>query len=416
MEKNRYQPVITGLGIVAPIGVGVDAFWEGASAGRSGIGLLTQYDASSLPRPCQIVGEVRDFVSRDWMGGIAGRMAARFSQLAVATCRMAVAEAGLHKAEIPPERIKVSFGSSMSGVVHIQEPTFTAFLRGEKVVPWAVLEYSTHAATSHVSAEAGALGHPTSFASACCAGVDAIAWAAGEVRRGDTLAAIAGASESPLSPYTLAAFHSSGTLSTWEGAPEEACRPFEHSRSGLVLAEGAATVVVEDSANALSRGIPVYAKILGFGGSSEGGELRTVDESGEAAGRAMAMAIRDAGLSSEDIDYICAHGNGMINYDIAETAGIKLALGKQARSVPISSIKSMCGHALGAAGAMQIVTACLAIKHGIVPPTINYEQRDPRCDLDYVPNVARRARINNVLVHSHSVGGTHMALVLGSPN
>jgi 3-oxoacyl-[acyl-carrier-protein] synthase II len=183
-----------------------------------------------------------------------------------------------------------------------------------------------------------------------------------------------------------------------------------------VLAEGAATVVVEDCANALSRGIPIYARVLGFGSSSEGGELRTVDESGEAAGRAMAMAIRDAGLSSEDIDYICAHGNSMINYDIAETAGIKVALGKQAGSVPISSIKSMCGHALGAAGAMQVVTACLAIRHGIVPPTINYEERDPRCDLDYVPNVARRARINNVLVHTHSIGGTHMALVLGTPN
>jgi 3-oxoacyl-[acyl-carrier-protein] synthase II len=183
-----------------------------------------------------------------------------------------------------------------------------------------------------------------------------------------------------------------------------------------VLAEGAATVVVEDCASARARGIPIYARILGFGSSSEGGELRTVDESGEAAGRAMTIAIRNAGLSPDDIDYICAHGNSMINYDIAETAGIKVALGKQAGSVPISSIKSMCGHALGAAGAMQVVTACLALRHAIVPPTINYEEPDPRCDLDYVPNVARRARINNVLVHSHSIGGTHMALVLATPN
>jgi 3-oxoacyl-[acyl-carrier-protein] synthase II len=183
-----------------------------------------------------------------------------------------------------------------------------------------------------------------------------------------------------------------------------------------VLAEGAATVVVEDYANARARGIPIYANILGFGSSSEGGELRTVDESGEAAGRAMAMAIRNAGLSPEDIDYICAHGNSMVNYDIAETAGIKLALGKQASNIPISSIKSMCGHALGAAGAMQIVTACLAMKHGIVPPTINYDQPDPRCDLDYVPNIARGVRLNNVLVHTHSIGGTHMALVLGTRN
>ena len=413
---SHFEPVITGLGVVAPIGVGIDAFWENLSAGRSGIGWLAQYDASKLPRSCQIVGEARDFVTRDWMGGITGRMANRFSQFAVATCRMAISESGLREADIPPERINVSFGSSMSGLVPIQEPAFSSFVRGEKVAPWTVLEYSVHAATSHVSAEAGALGSPTSFATACCAGIDAIAWAAEQVRRGKAEAVVAGATDTPLSPYVLEAFHSSGTLSTWEGAPEHASRPFERRRSGLVLAEGAATVVVEDYANARARGIPIYAKILGFGSSSEGGELRTVDEGGEAAGRAMTMAIRNSGLSPEDIDYVCAHGNSMVNYDIAETAGIKLALGKQASSVPISSIKSMCGHALGAAGAMQVVTACLAIKHGVVPPTINYEEPDPRCDLDYVPNIARGVRLNNVLVHTHSIGGTHMALVLGMPN
>jgi len=411
-----FEPVITGLGIVAPIGVGVTAFWDSLSAGRSGIGWLAQAGASELPRPCQTVGEVRDFVSGDWMGGISGRMANRFSQFAVASCRMAIAEARLRETDIPPDRIRVSFGSSMSGLVPIQEPAFSAYMRGEKVAPWLVLEYSVHAATSHVSAEAGALGRPTSFATACCAGVDAIAWAADQVSRGHAEAVVAGATDTPLSPYVLAAFHASGTLSRWEGPPEEASRPFERHRSGLVLAEGAATVVVEDRTNAQARGIPIYARVLGFGSSSEGGELRTVDESGEAAGRAMALAIRDAGLSPEDIDYVCAHGNSMINYDIAETAGIKRALGKQAENVPISSIKSMCGHALGAAGAMQVVTACLAIRHGIVPPTINYADPDPRCDLDYVPNVARRARINNVLVHTHSIGGTHMALVLGTPN
>jgi len=414
--KNSYQPVISGLGIVAPIGIGASAFWENAVAGKSGVGWLTQYDASSLPRPCQIVGEVRDFVSRDWMGGMAGRMAGRFSQFAVATCRMAVAEAGLYDAGIPAERIKVSIGSSMSGAVHIHEPTFSAFLQGEKVVPWTILEYSVHAATSHVSAEAGALGHPTSFATACCAGLDAVAWAADQIDRGDAAAVIAGATETPLSPYVLTAFHASGTLSMWDGAPEEASRPFEQRRSGLVLAEGAATVVVEDYVNARARGAPIYARILGFASCSEGGELRTVDESGEAAGRAMAMAIRDAGLSPGDIDYICAHGNSMINYDLAETAAIKLALGRQAENVPVSSIKSMCGHALSAAGAMQVVTVCLAMKHGTVPPTINYADRDPRCDLDYVPNVARRVRIKHALIHAHSIGGTHMALVLGTPD
>ncbi len=350
------------------------------------------------------------------MGGIAGKMAGRFSQFAVATCKMAVAEAHLQSGEIPADQIRVSFGSSMSGVVHIQEPTFSAFLRGENVLPWTVLEYSAHAATSHVSAEAGAMGHTASFATACCAGIDAVGWAADQVRRGLATAVISGATDTPLSPYVMTAFHASNTLSTWEGPPEAASRPFERSRSGLVLAEGAATVIVEDEASARSRNVPIYARILGFGSSSEGGELRTVDESGEATARAMSMAILDAGLRVEDIDYICAHGNAMVNYDIAETAGIKLAFGKQAASVPVSSIKSMCGHALGAAATMQIVTGCLVLRDSVVPPTINYDEPDPKCDLDYVPNVARRIRVRNVLIHSHSIGGTHMVMILGAPN
>lgn len=410
--------VITGLGIVSPIGIGVETFWENAISGRSGISWLTQFDGSKLPRACRIVGEVRDFFANDWMGGIFGRMAGRFSQFAVAASRMALGEGRLGPAhqEIPPNRIKVSFGSSMSGLADVVERSFTAFLHGEKVVPWTVLEFSVHAATSHVTAEAGAQGHTASFATACCAGLDAVAWAAQQVQQGAATAVVAGASETPLSAYSLTAFHACNTLSTWEGPPERASRPFDRQRSGLVLAEGAATVIVEDETNARSRGAPIYARILGFGSSSEGGELRTVDESGEATAHAMAIAISRAGLSPQDIDFVCAHGNSMVNYDAAETAGIKLVFGTRAWNVPVSSIKSMCGHALGAAAAMQVVAACLVLRDQIVPPTINYEERDPACDLDYVPNIARRIRARHVLIHSHSIGGTHMAMVLGSPD
>jgi len=173
-------------------------------------------------------------------------------------------------------------------------------------------------------------------------------------------------------------------------------------------------VTVEEEASARMHGLPIYARVLGFGSASEGGELRSVDESGQAAAAAMSMAIHDAGLSPSEIDYVCAHGNSMVNYDVAETAALKLALGKHAYNLSISSIKSLCGHALGAAAAMQIVTTSLVLRHGIVPPTINLDEPDPRCDLDYVPNVARRARVRNALIHSHSIGGTHMALVLGA--
>lgn len=414
----RHRAVITGLGIVAPIGIGVEAFWESALSGRSGIRWLTQFDGSQLPRACRMVGEVQDFVVNDWMGGMFGRMAGRFAQFAVAASKMALTDSGLglDQQDIAPDRIKVSFGSSMSGVVDVVERTFASFLRGEKVLPWTVLEFPVHAATSHVTAEAGARGQMASFATACCAGLDAIVWAAEQVRQGSATAVVAGGTDTPLSSYSLTAFSASNTLSNWQGSPEKASRPFDRHRSGLVLAEGAASIIVEDESSADLRGAPVYARILGFGSASEGGELRTVDESGRASADAMSMAIEAAGLHPNDIDYICAHGNSMVNYDAAETAGIKLAFGHRAWGLPISSIKSMCGHALGAAPAMQTVTGCLVLRDQVVPPTINYEERDPACDLDYVPNRARAIRARTVLIHSHSIGGTHMAMVLGTPN
>src|SRR5215831_7692094 len=195
------QAVITGLGIVSPIGIGTGEFWSHAVTGQSGIGVATTFDISNLPRPCQIVGEVKDFVAKDWIGGMAGRMAARFSLLAVAACKMAIAEGQLNDVRIPSHHVKVAYGSSMSGVIDIEEQTFSAFLHGEKIFPWALLEFPVHAATSHVSAESGARGHPASFSTACCAGLDAVNWAAEQVKRGKATAVIAGASDAPLSPY-----------------------------------------------------------------------------------------------------------------------------------------------------------------------------------------------------------------------
>jgi len=406
--------VITGLGIVSPIGVGVRQFWQSAIEGRSGIRELTRSDGWSLSPECRIAGEISDFNADDWMGGMFGRMAGRFSHFAVASSRMALTESRLDRGEIPPDRIMVSFGSSMSGLVDIQEKTFSAYLRGEKVLPWTMLEFPVHAATSHVTAEIGARGHTASFATGCCAGLDALGWSVDQVRKGAATAVLSGATDAPLSEYSLTAFHASGALARWSGLPANASRPFDRRRSGFVLAEGAAAVVVEDEAVARARGVHMYARVLGFASTSEGGELRAVDERGEATAKAMRMAIERAGLVPKDIDYICAHGNSMINYDAAETAAIKSVFGKGAWSVPVSSIKSMCGHALGAAGTMQVVTACLVLRDGIAPPTINYEERDAACDLDYVPNVCRRIRARTVLVHSHSIGGTHMVVVLGA--
>jgi 3-oxoacyl-[acyl-carrier-protein] synthase II len=254
------------------------------------------------------------------------------------------------------------------------------------------------------------------FSTACAAGLDAIGWAQDAIRLGSATAAVAGGTETPLSAHSLMLFHSVGVLSRWPGAPEEASRPFDQLRSGLVLSEGAAIVVVEDEERARARGAHIYARILGFASTSEGAHLRKVDESGAAVANAMSMALNRAKMEAKDIDFVCAHGNSMQDYDVAETAGIKQVFRTHAWNVPISSVKSMCGQALAASSAMQVVVSCLAIRDGIVPPTINYSVPDPKCDLDYVPNVARTVRVRNTLIHAHSLGGSHVTMVLGAPD
>jgi 3-oxoacyl-[acyl-carrier-protein] synthase II len=411
----KRQPVITGLGIVSPIGIGIDKFWAAALAGRSGIGRPTLFDASKLPAECQIVGEARSFNPLDWMPSQTARMAGRFSQFGIAAAKMARSDSRLDTARIPQERLKVSVGTSMNGQVDLGETTFAAFLKGRPVSPWTTNEYPAHAATSHIAIDAGAHAQTTTFSTACAAGLDAIGWAQTEVRRGEAVAAIAGGTEAPLSAYSLTLFHSVGVLSKWTGPPEEASRPFDQWRSGLVLAEGAALAVLEDEECARARGASIYARVLSFASTSEGAHLRKVDESGEAVASAIAMALDQAELNARDLDFVCAHGNSMPDYDVAETAGIKRALRGHAWNIPISSLKSMCGQALAASSAMQVVTACLAIRDDIVPPTINYRVPDPRCDLDYVPNTSRTTRVRNALIHAHSLGGSHVAMILGAP-
>ena len=314
----KRQAVITGLGIVSPIGIGVEKFWAAARAGKSGIRTPTLFDSSKLPRECRIVGEVTDFDPLDWMPARVARMAGRFSQFALAAAKMARTDSALD-AEVPPDQLKVSIGTSMNGQVDLGESTFSAFLRGQEVSPWTTNEYPAHAATSHIAIDAGARGQTTTFSTACAAGLDSIGWAAEEVQRGHAGAVIAGGTETPLSAYSLTLFQSVGVLSKWLGSPEEASRPFDRWRSGLVLAEGAAVVTIEDEESARARGAPIYARLLSFASTSEGAHLRKVDETGEAVARAMAIALNRAGLVPSDIDFICAHGNSMLDYDLAET-------------------------------------------------------------------------------------------------
>jgi 3-oxoacyl-[acyl-carrier-protein] synthase II len=408
----KRRAVITGLGIVSPIGVGVERFWASARAGRSGITTATLFDASKLPRECQIVGEVPDFDVKQWMPGAAGRMAGRFTQFAVAAAKMAREDAKLDSAHIPPDRMRVSIGTSMNGLADVHQPNFETFLDRGFVSPWACLEYPAHAATSHVAIESHARGQAASFATACAAGLDAVAWAAQQIEHGHATAVVAGGTDAPLSGCTVMALHSVGVLPKWQGPPEEASRPFDRLRDGLVIAEGAAVVVVEDQENARARGAYVYAGIEGSGSASEGAHLRKVDQSGDVGGHAMRLALANANMDPRCIDYIAAHGNSMRDYDAAETASIKQVFGSHSWNMPVSSLKSMCGQALAASSAMQVVAACLVLRDQVVPPTINYDVPDPLCDLDYVANVARPARVRSVLIHAHSLGGLHSAMVL----
>jgi 3-oxoacyl-(acyl-carrier-protein) synthase len=246
----------------------------------------------------------------------------------------------------------------------------------------------------------------------CSAGLDAIGWAAQQVWDGRAVVVIAGGAETPLSDFTMTAFHAAGVLSRWRGEPERACRPFDALRSGLVIGEGAATVIVEEEQHARRRGARIYATIRGYDSASEGGDLRRTDSTGQTAARVMEAALDGAGLRPDEIDYVCAHGNAMVDYDAAETSALKATLGRHAYHVPVSSVKAMCGQAFAASAAIQVVAACLVLRDDVVFPTLNLDYPDPACDLDYVPNRARRARVSRALVHSHAMGGSHSALVL----
>jgi 3-oxoacyl-[acyl-carrier-protein] synthase II len=412
IDSVERRAVITGLGIISPIGTGVERFWSAARSGTSGIGNLTQFDGSSLPPECRVVGEVSDFDPELWVPERTRKAAGRFTQFGLACAKMAVADSRLDLKEIRADRIHVAIGTSMSGLVDIAEPNYLAFLKDEEISPSMVLEYPGHSVTSQIAMFAGARGRMNTVATACTAGLDAIGWAADQIETGAATVVLAGGTETPLSLYSLTAFHAVGVLCKWSGPPAKASRPFDRLRNGMVLAEGAAVVVVEEEEHARARRARIYASIIGFAGVSEGVHLRKIDESGISDARVINQALERASRAPQEIDYIAAHGNSMIDYDAAETVGIKQAFGRHAWNVPISSLKSMVGQALGASGAMQVVAACLSLRDCIVPPTINYTVPDPVCDLDYVPNVARYARVRTILIHARSMGGSQTAMVL----
>jgi 3-oxoacyl-[acyl-carrier-protein] synthase II len=403
--------VITGIGVVAPNGIGKQAFWDSLVAGRSGVDWITEFNTD--PYPCKVAAKVKDFDPADFISTKQVRHMGRFSQFAVAASRMALDDSKLALTPSVTSRAVVCFGTS--GGAPIFEEAVVNFHTGglQAVDPWTALEYPPHAPASYVSIELGITGPTLSISSNCCTGLDALQSATTQIRSGRASVVLAGSAEAPISPALFATFSALGALSKRSDDPTRASRPYDLLRDGLVIGEGAAAFVLEEIEHARDRGANILAEIKGAGGASEALDMRKGDLSGKVMAKAISGAIRDSGLKAIEIDHINAHGSSLQDFDVCDSNAFKQALSDHAYRIPISSIKSMIGQPFAAAGSLQAAAACMSLHYQRVPPTINQEVPDPRCDLDYVPNVSRIARIRNVLANGHGFGGGCTALVIG---
>jgi len=413
LGDRRRRVVITGLGVVAPNGIGKDRFWDNLVAGNSAVDYISAFDASSYP--CKVAAEVKDFRPEQFMHVRRTKHRGRFSQFAVAAAKLAVEDSRLVLEAEPARRVMLCLGTSANGVGDVYESARTAFQQdGVSGIPLTSgIEYAAHAAAGHVSAELRLQGQAMTIASACSTGLDTVQWGANEIVEDRASVVLAGGTEAPISPLCFATFCASGALSKFEAPATRASRPYDLDRNGFVLGEGAAVCVLEDLEHALARDAGIYGEVLGFGTGNEGGYGQRADIAETALTDAIHVALRRSHLGPGSIDYINSHGNALPDYDLIETLAFKKALGSHAYNVPVSSIKSMIGHAMGAASALQVAATCLALRNQIVPPTINLDTPDPECDLDYVPLRARRTRLRNALINAHAMGGTHSVLVIG---
>jgi len=403
--------VITGVGVVTPLGIGKEAFWDGLANGRSGIRRITRFDPSDLSS--QIAGEVPDFEPLDFMDRKDARRLDRFTQFAVAAAALALADAGLDDKVPLGERAGVLIGSGVGGIETLEEQALTLVTKGvSRISPFFVPMMIADMAAGQVSIIFGAKGHNACTVTACCSGAHSIGDAFRVIQRGDADIMISGGAEAPIAKLAMSGFCSAKTLSTRNHEPERASRPFDAGRDGFVMGEGSGIVILEELEHARARGAKIYAELVGYGATADAYHITTPAPEGEGAARAMQLALQDAGLTTDDVDYINAHGTSTKYNDYFETVAIKRVFGERAAAVPISSTKSMTGHLLGAAGGVELIASLLAMEHNLIPPTINYEEPDPNCDLDYVPNVARPKELNVVMSNSFGFGGHNAVLVV----
>lgn len=405
------RAVITGLGCITPIGLDVKEFWKNLVNGVSGVGPISSFDASGLG--CQIAAEVKGFDPLKYLDVRAARRMARFSQFAVAAAAQAVEDAELDISRLDPYRVGVVMNTGGGGVPDIAEGERTFLEKGPgRVSAFLVPMLAPNMPSCQIAMRYGIRGPVITSVAACAAGAYAFVEAKWIIDRGEAEVVIVGGTEASLHPLTIAAFDNMRALSRRNHDPQGACRPFDKDRDGFVFGEGAVAMVVEKLEHALKRGAPIYAELSGGALSCDAYHVTAPEPSGEAAAQAMIRALRNANIGPEEVNYIVAHGTGTPLNDVTETLAIKKALGEHAYRVAISSPKSMVGHLLGAAGALSALTAVLAISHGIVPPTINLDNQDPECDLDYVPKVARHMPVTVAMVNAFGFGGQNASLVL----
>jgi 3-oxoacyl-[acyl-carrier-protein] synthase II len=398
--------VVTGLGVVSPIGIGVDRFWKALLSGTSGVRRITTFDPTG--HDCQIAAEVKDFDPLQWIEKKEVRKMDLFVQYAVAAAMMAAEHSRLKVSEENAHRVGVLVGTGMGGIPMLVEQHRVLLEKGpDRVSPFFIPGIITNMASGRISMQIGAKGPNSCVSTACATGNHAVGDSFRIIQRGEADVMLAGGTEAVIAPLCVAGFSSCKALSTRNNEPERASRPFDKERDGFVMGEGAAVLIVEALDHALDRGATIYAEVIGYGMSADAYHVTAPAPGGEGALQCMQGALRDAGLAPEAVDYINAHGTSTPYNDANETLAIKRLFGEHAYRLAVSSIKSMIGHTLGAAGAIEAVTTVLSLVHGALPPTINYEYPDPDCDLDYVPNKAREAPVQIALNNSFGFGGTN---------
>lgn len=403
--------VVTGLGAVTPIGIGVQPFWENLLAGKCGVDHISQFDASKLP--CRIGAEVRDFNASDHIPAKLARETDRFIHFGLVAARMALDESGLRMEKEDPYRVGVLFGTATGGIGTVaDEQTRITLKPGARVSPHFMPKMLPNLAAAQIAMRYGMRGVCMTLATACATGSDVVGLALAMLRLGEADAILTGAADSFFTPVVVSALASAKAVSTRNDDPKTASRPFDRDRDGMVIGEGSAALMLETLDHARARSAPILAEVVGWGSCGEGYHVSAPDPSGVGEVHCMRRALKMAGLEPKDVDYVCAHGTSTPMGDKVEMLSVAEVLGDRARQVPMSSIKGATGHMIGAAGAVEMVSSVLTLQHGVIPPTINHVTPDPDCVFDVVPNVPKRMPVNVVMSNSFGFGGQDASVIV----